>query len=415
MKAIVLSIGDELVLGQTVDTNAAWLSDKLARRGIGSLMHITVADDRAAIAEAIREAVRQADLVIATGGLGPTEDDLTRYALADVMAVELKLDEVALAQLESFFEKIGRPMAQRNRVQVMCPVGAKMLENPAGTAPGIYAQINGKPFYSVPGVPREMIALWSKHIEPALPTQTGRVILTAKINTFGQGESDVAEILGDLMDRHRNPTVGTTVANGIVSTRIRSEGTERQATQAALSDTIKLVEKQLGKLAFGRDETTLADAVGAMLKAHDATLATAESCTGGLIAKMLTDQPGASLFYYGGWITYANDAKANELGVRLSLIEEQGAVSEPVAIALAKGALQRSDADMAISITGIAGPDGGNEEKPVGTVWFALARPDREPITRCHIFPGDRGFVRLRAANYALNMVRLALLNDQRG
>jgi len=410
VKAIILSIGDELVLGQTVDTNAAWLSERLARRGIGSLMHITVADDRSAIAEALREAIRQADLVIATGGLGPTEDDLTRYALADVMEAELALDETALADIQRFFDHISRPMAERNKVQAMCPVGATMLEKPAGTAPGIHAVIHDTPVYSVPGVPREMRALWEKHISPALPTETGRVILTTKINTFGKGESDVAQLLGNLMDRNRNPMVGTTVSEGIVAARVRAEYADIDQAQCAMKKTVRQVEAALGAIAFGRDDTTLAEVVGSLLKAESKTLATAESCTGGLIAKMLTDQPGASLFYHAGWITYANETKHAELQVPMELLDEHGAVSEPVAVAMAEGALRQGEADYAISVTGIAGPDGGTADKPVGTVWFALADSGADTIAVRHIFPGDREHVRLRAAHYALNMVRLRLV-----
>lgn len=411
MNAIILSIGDELVLGQTVDTNTAWLARQLVRRGIGAKMHLTVADDRPAIAEAFREAIGQAELVIATGGLGPTDDDLTRFALADVMGAELVLDESALADIAAFFERRGRTMVERNKVQAMCPAGATMLANPAGTAPGIDAQIHGARVFCVPGVPREMIALWDRHIAPALPPSTGRVILTTRINTFGQGESDLAERLGDLMARDRNPTVGTTVSEGIVAARIRSEFPELLTAERELTATIAAVESALGPLTFGRDDTTLADAVADLLRAENLTLATAESCTGGLVAKLLTDAPGASRCFHTGYVTYANHAKQQALGVPRALLEQHGAVSQPVAIAMADGALARSEADLAISLTGIAGPDGGSDDKPVGTVWFALARAGRATIAQKHIFPGDREQVRLRAAHHALNMVRLHLLD----
>lgn len=414
MNAIILSIGDELVLGQTVDTNAAWLSQKLTTRGISTRLHVTVADDRRAIAQAIVEAAAQADLIIATGGLGPTDDDLTRQALADAMGVELVLDESAVAGIQSFFTKLGRPMPERNKVQALCPVGATLLDNPAGTAPGICAKIGRAMLYSVPGVPREMMVLWTRHIEPRLPIDSGRVILTAKINTFGKGESDVAQLLGELMDRQRNPLVGTTVSQGIVAARIRSEAADQPTAQRALAQIIEQVESRLGSIAFGHDESTLADAVGALLKQRGATLATAESCTGGLIGKMLTDQPGASDFYYGGWITYANEAKIAGLGVNRSMLDEHGAVSEAVARAMATGALARSGADLAISVTGVAGPDGGTPSKPVGTVCFGLAERGGQVISRRSVLPGDREHVRLRAANFALNMVRLALLERQR-
>ena len=410
MKSILLSIGDELTLGQTVDTNAAWLSERLAQRGILTIKHITVADDRAMVADAVRDAVRHADLVIATGGLGPTEDDLTRFALADVMGVSLKRDEAALAEIADFFAARGRKMVERNKVQADCPIGARMLRNPAGTAPGIHAVIDHTPVWIVPGVPREMQALWELHIAPGLPEITGRTILATRINTVGKGESDVAEMLGDLMARDRNPLVGTTVAGGIVSVRVRSEFDTADRARRELETTCRRVKDRLGPIAFGRDEQTLAEAVGALLRSAGLTLVTGESCTGGWIGKMLTDIPGSSLYYEGGWITYTNEAKERDLQVPVAMLNEHGAVSEPVARAMAEGALRCGNADIAVSVTGIAGPDGGTDAKPVGTVCFALAHREGQTETHTHVFPGDREHVRLRACNYALDIVRRHLL-----
>jgi nicotinamide-nucleotide amidase len=412
MNAILLSIGDELTLGQTVDTNAAWLSERLARRGIMTVKHITVADVREMIVDAFGDAITHADLVIATGGLGPTEDDLTRFAIADVMGVGLERDAKSLEEIATFFRGRGRTMVERNKIQADCPIGATMLTNPAGTAPGIYAEIDGTKVWSVPGVPREMRALWELHIQPEIEKLpgAGRTILTTKINTFGTGESDVAERLGDLMARDRNPMVGTTVANGIVSARIRSEFPDPRMAEQKLAATVRLVEQTLGDLVFGRDEQTLAEAVGAMLKSRGLTLSTAESCTGGWIGKMLTDTPGSSLYYDGGWIVYNNEAKERDLRVPVAMIHEHGAVSEPVAKAMAEGALRTSGADLAVAVTGIAGPDGGTDDKPVGTVCFGLAQRDHETISDTHLFAGDREHVRLRTCNYALNLVRRRLM-----
>lgn len=412
MQAILLSIGDELTLGQTVDTNAAWLSERLARRGIMTVKHITVADVREMIVDAFRDAIDHADLVIATGGLGPTDDDLTRYAIADVMGVGLERNAKSLEEIAAFFRGRGRTMVERNKVQADCPIGATMLSNPAGTAPGIYAEIDGTKVWSVPGVPREMRALWELHIQPVIEQLpgAGRTILTTKINTFGTGESDVAERLDDLMARDRNPMVGTTVADGIVAARIRSEFPDPRKAEEKLEATVQLVNAALGDLVFGRDEQTLAEAVGTMLKSRALTLSTAESCTGGWIGKMLTDTPGSSAYYKGGWIVYNNDAKQRDLRVPAAMIHEHGAVSEPVAQAMAEGALQAGQADIAIAVTGIAGPDGGSDDKPVGTVCFALAQRDHATISDTHVFPGDREHVRLRTCNHALNMVRRQLI-----
>ena len=407
MQSVILSIGDELALGQTIDTNAAWLSAKLAERGIPTLMHITVADDRAAIAEAIRDACELGELVIITGGLGPTDDDLTRFALADVMGVELELDERSLGEIDAFFRRRGREMVGRNKVQAMGPVGVTMLSNPAGTAPGMTVEVGATRLFCLPGVPREMVALWDRHIVPALPANAGRTILTAKVNTFGLGESDVAERLGELMSRDRNPTVGTTVSGGVVSARIRSAFEDAATAAERLDAAVAEVEGRLGELVFSRGDMPLAEALGEALRAAGRTLATAESCTGGLVGKLLTDAPGASDFYRGGWVAYDNGMKTSRLGVEADLLEAHGAVSEPVAAAMAEGARELADVDFAVAVTGVAGPAGGTADKPVGTVCFALARRDGATATRRANFPGDRDLIRLRAALHAMNMVRL--------
>ena len=413
MKAVILSIGDELVLGQTVDTNGAWLSAQLARRGIPTLFHKTIADDGAEIALAIAEAAEKAEIVISSGGLGPTEDDLTRFALADVMGVKLVEDEPSVRHIAEFFRRRDRVMPERNKVQAMCPAGAEMLETPAGTAPGIRTRLHDADCYFVPGVPREMRVLFERHIVPALPPASGWTILSSTIHTFGKGESDVAELLGDLMDRARNPKVGTTVARGIVSVRIRSEFQTADEARSALDETAALVTERLGELVFGRDGQTLEQAVGRRLADSGKSLVTAESCTGGLVGKYLTDIAGSSDYYLGGWVTYTCEAKQRELGVPADLLQQHGAVSEPVARAMAEGALRESDADYALAITGIAGPGGGTDKKPVGLVWFALGERDGERIdvnAEKHVFPGDRPMVRDRAARTALNMLRLRLL-----
>jgi nicotinamide-nucleotide amidase len=412
LKATILSIGDELALGQTVDTNTAWLAAQLAQRGISAPMHLTIADDRPAIAEAFRHAAERADLLIATGGLGPTEDDLTRFALADVLGVELTCDDTAVAQIRDFFERRGRQMIDRNRVQAMCPAGATMLRNDHGTAPGIHLRISDADVYCLPGVPREMKAMFADHILPALPQQQGRVILTRKINTFGEGESNVAERLGEkLLARDRNPLVGTTVSDGIVSIRIRSEYATPDEAQQQLDQTTAAIRDALGPLVFGEDEQNLAQVVGNLLAERRQTIVTAESCTGGLLGKLLTDAEGASEFFLGAFTTYANAMKHAVLGVPESMLAEHGAVSEPVAQAMAEGALRISGADHAISTTGIAGPTGGTADKPVGTVYMAIASRNEQTQVHRHVFAGPRDVVRERTANMTLNQLRLRLIS----
>jgi nicotinamide-nucleotide amidase len=421
MQAVILSIGDELVLGQTVDANSAWLSARLAEQGITTRYHQTLADEQHAIAQAITAAAEHAELVLITGGLGPTSDDLTRQALAEALQSRLVTDPKSLEQIEAFFAARGKTMPERNAVQAQRPEKARAVLNDAGTAPGIEAQLAGATIYAMPGVPREMRRMWQNSLAPAIARNytdaPARVIRTRKLNTFGLGESDVAERLGNLMQRGGNPTVGTTVSDGIVSVRVRAEFATAEQADQALDQTCAQIEQYLGPILFGRDDDTLQTAVLALLHEQGLTVATAESCTGGLIGAMLTDVPGSSEHYLGGWVTYTNAMKTTELNVPEAMLAEHGAVSEPVVRALAGCALEQSGAHVAVAVSGIAGPGGGSEDKPVGTVWIALAQrngPDAPTQTQAMHFqlPGDRAAVRDRAAKCALQMIRLHLLGE---
>ena len=417
MNAVILSVGDELVLGQTVDTNSAWLSAKLTGSGVMTTYHKTVADDQAAIAAAVREAAATADLVIVTGGLGPTADDLTRQALADVLGKPLDLHPPSLERIRKFFKSLGREMSPSNRIQAMVPRGGEILDNDWGTAPGIKLQTGKASIFVFPGVPREMIPMYDRYVVPALGRKSGRTILTETLQTFGAGESTVAEKLGDLMRRDGNPMVGTTVSGGIVSVRIRSDFPTPEPARVHLNRVTKAVEERLGLLVFGRGTMTLQETVGRLLQKAGHTVATAESCTGGLVARLLTDLPGASSYFRGGWIVYADALKEHELGVSASVLAAHGAVSEQTVRLLAAHAARKAQTDYALAVSGVAGPDGGSPEKPVGTVWIALAAGgeagDRVTAERFQ-FPGDRDMVRDRAAKAALNMLRLHLLEQGR-
>ncbi len=417
MRASIVSIGDELVLGQTVDTNSAYLANQLAELGIVPAFHLTVPDDQPAITHALEQACDQTDLVLITGGLGPTEDDLTRQALAACMHVELELDATSLAQIEAFFAQRNRPMAASNRIQAYRPRGARCLANACGTAPGLAATLGQARVFIMPGVPREMFAMWRDTIRPevehVLPTRD--VILTTKINTFGLGESNIGQRLGPLMQRDRNPKVGTTVSGGIVSVRIRSEFPTAPQAQQALDATAHAVRACLGPIVFGQDDQTMQADVIDRLRARGLSLVTAESCTGGLLGSMLTEVPGSSEVYRGGWITYANAMKTAQLAVPDLTLAQHGAVSAPTAALMARNAREQSGADVAVSITGIAGPDGGSDAKPVGTVWIGLSRLEAgyDRTEAWHMMlPGFREMVRDRAAKSALQMLRLHLMGE---
>jgi len=414
MQAVLLSIGDELVLGQTVDANSAWLSARLAEQGITTAYHQTLPDEQSAIAAAIREAAGRAELVLVTGGLGPTADDLTRQALAETLDSPLVEDEASLEQIRHYFEQRGRPVPEKNRVQALRPEAASAILNDAGTAPGIHANIGQAEVYITPGVPREMHRMHEQRLAPALAGfADGRVIRTLKINTFGEGESDIAERLEPLMSRQRNPTVGTTISGGIVTVRLRAEADTSEEADTALAETAADIENRLRPLAFGRDDETLQAAALTACREHELTLATAESCTGGAIGGYLTDPPGSSDVYLGGWVTYAEAMKEAVLGVPRELLQQHGAVSEPVVRAMAEGAVSQSGADVAVAVSGVAGPSGGSEQKPVGTVWIGLAcRQGQAPSNEAMRFqlPGDRAAVRDRSAKCALQMIRLHAL-----
>jgi nicotinamide-nucleotide amidase len=416
MNAIILSVGDELVLGQTVDTNSAWLSRQCAAVGCDVLAHKTVGDDQDLIEVAILEAAEVADVILVSGGIGPTEDDLTRQAIAAVNEVELVEDESWTNEVRGFFAKLGRVMPETNKIQSMIPAGAQMIWNTAGTAAGIRSTIRTAGFdedlkpvevqaelFSMPGVPKEMKAMFLRDVLPYLAERSGgAVILSRTLQTFGQGESAVAEKLGPLMTRGRNPSVGTTVSGGIVSLRVNARFDSLAEATEQLEKTVAECRAAVGDLAFGQDDDVLPAVVAKLLLSHPdkPTVATAESCTGGLVAKMLTDTPGSSAYVKYGWVTYANDAKTRMLGVPEQALADHGAVSEPVVTAMATGARERAGATYGIALSGVAGPDGGSPEKPVGTVWIAVADPAGVTARR-FVFTGDREMIRDRAAKAA--------------
>ena len=418
---ILLSIGDELALGQTVDTNTAYLAAGLAARGLMTRMHLTVADDHAALTAAFRHAVALAGeaedpahrLVIASGGLGPTEDDLTREALAEAMGVGLETDPEALAAVRAFFDGIGKAMPPRNEVQAQKPVGSTFLPNPNGTAPGILAEIDGVDVYVTPGVPREMKAMFEETILPRAlgDAATRPALATAKVSTFGMGESDVSQRLEARMQRGQNPTVGTTVADGYCSVRLRAEAPSADEAQAMLDAVADEVELALGPVCFGRDGDTLEGATVGLLLEKGLTVATAESCTGGLVAEMITRVPGSSGCCRGGWVTYDNAMKSAELGVSTEALAEHGAVSAEVVRQMARGAREHAHTDFALALSGVAGPGGGSDEKPVGLVWIALAGGAGVKAWEGR-FRGDRVTIRDRAAKCALQLLRLRVLGE---
>jgi nicotinamide-nucleotide amidase len=413
MKAEIVSIGTELVSGQNLDTNAQWLSRELGMLGIEVGYHTTIGDDLDDHVLAFRIASERAGLVITTGGLGPTQDDLVREALAKLAGIPLVEDVDSLAAIEAMFARRNRPMAERNRVQALFPRGSRPLPNRVGTAPGIWMKQGDSVFACLPGVPSEMKVMFEEGVVPELRERgwIGRRIVQRKINLFGKGESDIEAMAMDLTVRGRNPEVGITAHDATISFRISASGETEEEARLAIEPTASLIYQRFGDLVIGEGTNDLPEALFDELRRGNATLATAESCTGGLVSELITSIPGVSKYFLGGVVSYSNQAKVALLGVPPSLIERHGAVSSEVAEAMAMGVRERFGADFAVSTTGIAGPGGGTAEKPVGLVYLGLATPEGVASRRLEIGPEQpRWIIQRRSAKQALNWVRLALL-----
>ncbi len=413
-KASIVSIGNELLSGQTIDTNASWLSGRLLSIGIPVVSSYTVGDDTDSIIRSFNLASSDADLVLATGGLGPTDDDLTRQAFAKFLDTELQLKNELLQKIQDFFTNRNLQMPQKCTIQAYIPAGAKALANSLGTAPGIMAEVKDKLLIVLPGVPSEMEQMFKEAVLPELKGFVAdQAMVVRKLKCFGAGESNIAELLGNLCRRGRNPLINCTAEHGVITLHIIATAKDKiQAQQMAGKDE-KLLRNKLGELIYGTGDQTLAEVVGEKLAQQKKTIAVAESCTGGCLARLLTDIPGASRYFTHGWVTYSNSAKTSELGVPADLIEKHGAVSDRVAQSMAQCARKRAGTAFAIGITGIAGPTGGSKQKPVGLVYISVDS-DNGCETKRFIFSHackrrGRDFIRLRAAQTALNMLRLKL------
>jgi len=409
-KASIVSIGNEILSGETVDTNAGYLSRELLSIGMPVVSFYTVGDEIAAIVRALKLAGDDADVILATGGLGPTDDDVTRQAFAELLGAELQMQNELLEQIQGFFARRGLEMPEKNRIQAYIPVGAKALANNLGTAPGIMAKADSKVFIAMPGVPSEMKQMFCESVVPGLrQLASAQAVVVRKVRCCGAGESTIAEMLGDLMQRGRNPLINCTAESGVITLHIIATAKGEVAGQKMVDDDEKLLRNALGKLVYGTGEQTLAEVVGLELARRGKTIALAESCTGGLAAKLVTDASGASNYFTHGWVTYSDEAKTSLLGVPKGLLDRCGAVSEEVARAMAQGARKKACSDYGIGITGIAGPSGGSEEKPVGLVYICVDSSDESEVSRCQL-SGPRESVRLRAAQTALNLLRLQLM-----
>jgi len=408
----IIGVGTELLLGQIVNTNAAWIGQRLADVGWDCLRHTAVGDNEQRIAGTIREALGRADAVIVTGGLGPTQDDVTRDALAEVAGVALVRQPELEAWLRERFGRMGiQRMAEMNLRQADVPEGARTIDNPRGTAPGLVIQIDGRPVYAVPGVPREMEGMLERVVLPDLAARAGegRAIVSRTLRTAGVGESRLAERLTPLWEEAGagQVTMAYLASPGEVRVRLTAVGTTRDEALAEIAPVEARIRGELGAIVYGADEETLEAAVGRLLRERGLSLATAESLTGGLLGGRITNIPGASDYYLGGVVAYATAAKASLLGVDPDLLVVDGPVSEPVAAAMAEGARNAFGADLGLAATGVAGPTEQSGRR-VGTLCLGVADA-AGTAAQTLTAPGDRTQVRLWTASVALDLARRRL------
>ncbi|HZT41002.1 MAG TPA: competence/damage-inducible protein A [Chthonomonadaceae bacterium] len=407
MRAEIVSVGTELLLGQIVDTNAAYLARVLSELGISLYRRVTVGDNMERLVAALRQALADSDIVLTIGGLGPTMDDITRDGLAAAFSDMLRQDEAIAERLRRFFRSRGMPVLESNLRQAMVPTHGRAIDNPNGTAPGLLFEKDGKIGIAMPGPPNEFIPMVDNQVAPYLREKTGNTgtIRSKVLRVVGVGESVAEDKVKDLM-HDANPTVAPYAKVGEVHLRVTAKADTVEEAERLISERAALVRERLGDAIYGEDEETLEQAVVHLLKERGKTVATAESCTGGLVAQRITDVPGSSAVFLGGAVVYSNEAKTDLVGVPAEMIARVGAVSREVGQALAEGARKRFGTDYGIGITGIAGPEGGTPEKPVGLVYIALAYAGGCDVEKAN-FIGSRQVVRLRSATTALNMLRL--------
>jgi nicotinamide-nucleotide amidase len=412
ISAEIIAVGTELLLGQILNSNAQFLSREFAGLGIDVYRQSTVGDNRGRIAAEVKAAMARADLLVLCGGLGPTEDDCTREGVAEALELPLVLDPVARAQLEEQFA--GRPMTANNLRQATAPSGSVILPNPRGTAPGIFIDHGGKLIFLLPGPPRELTHMFTNEVVPILRSR-GVIegsIFSRTLHMAGIGESTLAATIADLIDAQTDPTIALYSRLGEVDVRLTTKAAESQYAKSRIDSLEREIMSRVGEHVFAYDDMTLAGALGTLLREKGHTLSVAESCTGGLIGHMITGEPGSSSYFLGGLTCYSNDAKRELLSVSDRTLKEFGAVSEECAAEMLAGVVCCFGSSVGIAVTGVAGPDGGTERKPVGTVCLAYGSASSHRTVTVHL-RGERAAVKERAAKEAMRRLLLWLKEDE--
>lgn len=409
MNCEIIAVGTELLLGQIANTDAQYISSRLSELGINVYYHTTVGDNKQRLLDALDIAVKRADIIITTGGLGPTMDDLTKETVAEFLGLDMYMHAPSLQHIKERFARTGQQVTDNNIKQAMIPTGGVPIPNPNGTAPGVIIEHEKGVFIILPGPPFELQPMFEDTVVPFLQQRSDYTIASKVLRIFGIGESKVETMVKDILDEQTNPTIAPLIGRGDVTLRITARVRKGQDAASLIEPVEQRIRARLGDAVYGVDDDTLEKVVGYMLMNKKLRLAVAESCTGGLIADRLTDVPGISAVLDRGMVTYSNLAKIELLGVASETLKQFGAVSPQTAEEMALGALEKSNADIAVAVTGIAGPDGGTASKPVGLVYIAIA--DRDGVySSKHIFNGNRRRIKEAAASTALNLLRLHLL-----
>lgn len=406
----LVAVGTEILLGNIINTNAAYLAEKCAGLGLTCYYQSVVGDNEKRLYETLKTAVGRSDIVIVSGGLGPTEDDLTKETAAAVFEKNLSMDEASKAQIAGFFEKRGSTPTENNWKQAMIPEGGIAVENENGTAPGIIMEKEGKHMLLLPGPPNELIPMFEKSMIPYLQKLQPGVILSQTVKVCGVGESKAETMVADLIGAQENPTIATYAKTGEVHLRVTAMADTEKEAKKKIKPVVKELKNRFGNFVYStQEEVSLEKAVVDLLQANNLSVACAESCTGGMVAARLINVPGVSENMKVGYITYSNKAKRKLLGVRKGTLDKKGAVSAEVAEEMAKGLAMVSKADITVATTGIAGPDGGSDDKPVGLVYIACGVKGKVRVEKFH-FSGNRQKVRESAAASALILMRKCIL-----
>lgn len=411
--AEIVAIGSELLTPTKTDTNSLWLTELLNEIGIEVKLKTIVGDDEMRLEETLRDALSRSDIVITTGGLGPTEDDITRRVTAKAIGLDLVFKEDLLHHLRERFRAFGYDMPERNRQQAYVIEGSTVLPNPNGSAVGMMVEKEGKWLIVLPGPPRESRPMFTDHVLPGLNETSGEVAVRRKrIMVSGLGESKLDELIAPIYKEYENPVTAVLFSRTEVEVQLTATARTAEEADAVNEELAAKIADKLGIAVFSTEGESMEEVIGNLLRENNSTLAVAESCTGGLVGERITEVPGSSDYFLEGFITYSNQAKTRQIRVPAELIEEHGAVSAEVAEAMAKGARETAGTDYAISTTGVAGPGGGTAEKPVGTVYVGIADEDGTRSLRLNL-PGDRHLVRWRTSQAALDLLRRRILRAE--